>query len=98
MTSGVIIFMGYLCDGGCARLVAERESLECNDLSLRINRLDVLGYSLLVIGLNELLLLKGRLLEELLDTSVGDVLDHLLRERRGLLGGEIGRASCRERV
>ena len=46
----------------------------------------MLGYSLLVIGLNELLLLKGRLLEELLDTSVGDVLDHLLRERRGLLG------------
>ena len=46
----------------------------------------MLGYSLLVIGLNELLLLKGKLLEELLDTSVGDVLDHLLRERRGLLG------------
>ena len=86
MTSGVIIFMGHLCDGDCAILVAEGEPLESNHFGVLVNRLDVSGDRNLLVGLNEILLLKSLLLEELLDTSVGDVLDHLLRERRGLLG------------
>ena len=92
-TPGVNDFRGYhihghLCDGDCAILVAEGEPLESNHFGVLVNRLDVSGDRNLLVRLNEVLLLKSLLFEELLDTSVGDVLDHLLRERRGLLGGD----------
>lgn len=86
MTSGVIIFMGHLCDGDCAILVAEGEPLESDHFGVLVNRLDVSGDRDLLVRLNEILLLKSLLFEEFLNTSVGDVLDHLLRERCGLLG------------
>ena len=84
-TPGVNDFRGYhihghLCDGDCAILVAEGEPLESNHFGILVNRLDVSGDRNLLVRLNEILLLKSLLFEELLDTSVGDVLDHLLRE------------------
>ena len=65
----------------CApNLVVERESLEDSDLRLLVDRCDSCLYGSLAISHLIFLLLEGVLLEELVQTAVGDIVDHCLRK------------------
>ena len=61
-------------------LVVKRESLESYNLSILVCCSKNSLYALLVVRHSVLLLEKGLLLEELLETSLSDILNHLHRK------------------
>ena len=71
-------------------LVGQGETLEGDDLGFRIHGLEGGGHGEFVVGELILLLHEGVLFQELLDTTVHDAHDHLLRQGGGFLRTYLG--------
>ena len=66
-------------------LSSQSEALEVNHCQLLVGSLQIVRHRELAV-LDELLVEEARLLEELVETTLGDVLNHLLWEVCSLLG------------
>ena len=65
-------------------LSSQSEALEVNHCQLLVGSLQIVSYRELAV-LDELLVEEARLLEELVETTLGDVLNHLLGQVSSLL-------------